>query len=134
MFGIELLAAQAPVYSYFLGPLDARMTEEHWNRLPPGALVFDPEPSRATTVFGRFTDAAYTWFQFKPGWQALVDAPDPFALQAAGYDFLYLDQQYFDGLSPDDQQGLAGPCVQLVDEASNDTGAFRRLYDIRACR
>ena len=58
MFGVELPAIQKPVPSYFLIDLDARMLQDHWNRLEPGALVFDPIPSRATTLFGRFTNSS----------------------------------------------------------------------------
>jgi hypothetical protein len=134
MFGVELLAAQRPVYSYFLTPLDAQIGDAHWNRLPPGALVFDPEPSRATTIFGRFTDAAYTWFSFKPEWNQLHDEPDPRALQAAGFDYLYFDQAYWDEIGPLWQQRLQDPCVRLVDQAENSVGEFRRLYDLSACR
>ena len=41
--------------------------------LDKGALVFDPNPFRATTLFGRFTDANTSWYASKPAWQALND-------------------------------------------------------------
>jgi hypothetical protein len=134
MFGVELLAAQRPVYSDFLTQLDEQMGDAHWNRLPPDALIFDPDSSRATTVFGRFTDSAYTWFEFKPAWKQLRAAPDPLVLQAAGFDYLYFDQRYWDEIGPTWQQRLQDPCLQLVDEVSHSSGDFRRLYDLSACR
>ena len=135
MFGVELLAVQRPVYSYFLSPLDVKMYEAHWNRLEPKALVFDSDPSRATTVLGLFTDSSYTWFQNKPEWEHLLAAPDPAALRAAGYAYLYLDNEYWNGLTPEMQQSLQAACVKQVDEFSQpDSGAFRRLLDVRTCR
>lgn len=134
LFGVELLAAQRPVYSDFLTQLDGQMEAAHWDRLPPGALVFDPDPSRATTVLGRFTDAAYTWFSYKPSWEALRADPDPRAMRAAGFDFLYFDHAYWNDIGPSGQQRLQDACVQPVGQAENERGEFRRLVDIRACR
>jgi hypothetical protein len=134
MFGIELIAIQRPVYSYFITPLDARMTRAHWDRLEPGALVFDPQPSRATTVLGRPTDSSYTWYRTKPEWETLRAAPDPFQLRAAGYRYIYLDNRYWDGIPVEIQQALSGACVKMTSEANDDQGNFRRLLDISACQ
>jgi hypothetical protein len=140
LFGIELIAARKPVYSYFLSSMDVQMEKEYWNRLEPDALVFDPSPSRAPTVFGRFTDAYLTWMDPKPEWQELVAAPDPYQLQAAGFDYVYFDIRYWENLSPENQALLESPCVVLVKQvdgtrSENDLRAdFRRLLDIRACK
>lgn len=134
MFGVELLAGQRPVLSYFLTPLDNQMMTAHWNRLPPDALIFDPEPSRGTTVLGRFTNSSTTWFENKPAWKQLRAAPDPYALQAAGFDYLYLDQVYWESIELVYQQRLQAPCVKLVDEVTGMSDDFRRLYDLGACR
>jgi hypothetical protein len=133
MFGIELMAVQHPVYSYFLTHQDVVMYQEHWNQLTPGSLVFDPEPSRGATVFGRPTNAAYTWYAYKPEWEQLRAAPDPAALRAAGYSYLYLDNRYWDEIGPQFQQSLQSPCVKTIDRLENGAN-FRHLIDIQNCR
>lgn len=134
MSGVEFIAIQRPVYSYFLTPLDARMTSAYWDRLEAGALVFDPTPYRAPTVLGRSTNSSFTWYQTKPEWDALRSTPDPFQLRAAGYSYLYLDNRYWDALAPEIQQAYAHACVKPVGEAADDQGNFRRLFDIHACQ
>jgi hypothetical protein len=133
MAGIELIAVQRPVYSYFLTPLDARMARAHWNRLAPGALVFDPVPYRAPAVLGRATDSNFTWYQSKPAWEALYQAPDPARLAAAGYRYAYLDNQYLDQIGPDFQAAFSR-CASVIDEVAGSDGSFRRLLDLQNCK
>lgn len=133
MAGSDLVAIQRPVYSYFLTPLDARMARAHWNRLEPGTLVFDSIPYRAPTIFGRPTDSNDTWYQSKPAWDALVQAPDPAKLRDAGFRYLYLDNQYWDGLTPQIQAALK-QCGRVMDEADDPSGTFRRLIDLQGCQ
>jgi len=52
-FGIQLIAIQKPTLPLFITELDARMEKRHWNQLAPDAMVFDPDPLRVVTVFGR---------------------------------------------------------------------------------
>lgn len=140
LFGIELIAAQKPVYSFFLNSLDVQMEKMYWNKLEPDALIFDPIPPRATTVFGRFTDAHLTWHEPKPEWKELVAAPDPYQLNAAGFDYVYYDISFWENLSPEYQALLGSPCVVQVEQvdgyrSENDLRAdFRRLLDIRNCK
>ena len=132
IFGSVLSASHRPTYSYFLTDLDARIYDQYWDQLEPGSLVFDPEPERGTTLFARFTNAAYTWYDFKPEWKALRNAPTPATLRAAGYRYLYLDQRYWRDLSPQSQESLRAPCVKLLVE-TEDSNGFRRLFDLKAC-
>lgn len=134
MFGIQLAAIQSPVYSYFITPLDAQMTKAHWNRLETGALIFDPSPARGTTVLGRPTNSAYTWYATKPEWEALRSAPDPVQLRAAGYRYVYLDNGYWDEIGLTYQKQFTQPCVKQIDEVVDGQNNFRRLLDIDACQ
>ncbi len=133
MFGVQLVAIQRPVYSYFITSLDAQMARAHWNRLAPGTLVFDPTPYRAPTLFGRLTNSSYTWYAAKPEWEALVQAPDPYHLRAAGFSYAYLDNRYWDDLAVQYQPALSQGCVKVLDEVSDKQGNFRRLIDLRGC-
>lgn len=134
MAGVQLPAAQRPVYSSFLTTLDARMSRAYWNRLAPGALVFDAIPYRSPAIFGRPTDSSYTWYQTKPEWEALLKTPDPRRLAAAGFRYAYLDNRYWDQLDPHLQQALSGGCVQTVGRMDDPQGNFRLLLDLSACR
>ena len=134
LFAVEMVAIPKPVESYYLNELDGRMFKYYWNKLEPGALVFDPSPSRAPTVFGRATDSSLTWFDEKPAWQALAAAPDPVKIKAAGFDYIYLDNIYWGNLDFASRDLLNGPCVKVVQEYENSMRETRRLLDIRACR
>ncbi len=135
LFGFEMLAAVTPVRATFVDVLDARAEADYWNRLEPDALVFDPNPSRSTTIFGRKIDSGITWYETKPAWEALVSAPVLADLRAAGYDYLYFDQAYWDQLAPQYRRSLEDPCVKLVKqyEWQGPPYDFRRLLDIRQC-
>lgn len=133
LLGIELIAIQRPVVSYFITDSDVAMYQKYWNRLDPNSMVFDPVPSRSGTLFGRFSDAAYTWYQYKPQWQALREKPDPAVLQQAGYGYFYLEEEYYDQLGPEVQGRLKDPCVVLVDQVEEGK-KIKRLLDIRSCR
>jgi len=133
MFALAVPAVQKPVYSYFVTVLDDRMAWAYWNRLEPDALVFDPYPIRAPTLFGRLTNSSYTWYEYKPEWVALRDSPDPYRLNQAGYHYLYLDNFYWESIASQ-QQAFDVPCVEMIDELYDDEGNFRRLFDISACR
>ncbi len=140
LFGIQLLAIQRPVLATFITPLDAKMSQDYWNRLRPGALIFDPEQFRAPTLFGRFTVSSPTWYTTDPNWQVLKAAPSPQALRAAGFDYVYLNRDYWDALPPATQASFAAPCVKQIAEVvgihslQDYTKDFRRLLDIRTCQ
>ncbi len=138
-FGIQLIAVQKPTLPLFITELDARMEKRHWNQLAPDAMVFDPNPLRVVTVFGRATDAMTSWTP-KDEWAALVDDPDPRALNAAGYDYVYFGIEYWDELPKDTQKELQDACVKIVDEVQGIRSLddyrkdFRRLLDITGCK
>ena len=140
LFGIQLLAIQRPVLATFLTPLDARISREYWNKLDPEALVFDPVVFRAPTVFGRFTDSSPSWYARDPGWQSLAAAPDPRAIHAAGFDYMYFDKDYWDNLSAAQQAALSASCIRQVAQVDgihseqDYSKDFRRLIDISACK
>jgi hypothetical protein len=140
LFGIQLLAIQRPTLATFITPLDAKMSQEYWNKLNVEAVVFDPVVYRAPTVFGRFTDSSPSWYTKDANWQALVAAPDPRALHAAGFDYMYFDKDYWDGLTQAQQSSLTAPCVKQVAQVDgnhseqNYAKDFRRLLDISACQ
>ena len=135
MLGVQLPNIKNYQFSYFIAPIDARMEEIYWNKLEANALVFDPTPSRAATIFGRNTDAGFTWYAMKPTFVDLVSSPDAYKLFAAGFSYAYISQNYWEKLTQDQQAEFDQPCIVLMHEEI-DPGAdkdWRKLYDIRQC-
>lgn len=131
----EFFAIQQPVLSYFIDPLDVKMMEHHWNKLEEDSLVFDPLPSRSPTIFARASDSYTTWYQAKPEWRQLQKEPYLNGLVAAGYDYLYVDEIYWDELPRTVQESLDDACVLLVEEVTaKREPRYRRLYDLRGCK
>lgn len=135
LFASQMSAFYRPVASYFLSDLDVRMYEKYWNKLPAGAMVFDARTQRAAAIFARGSDSAETLYRERPDYIELVDAPDPVRVHAAGYDYMYYTNFYWD----DHKDLLDAACVKIVDQmddihsATGETGNFRRLVDIRDC-
>ncbi|MEJ5201230.1 MAG: hypothetical protein WHV66_03255 [Anaerolineales bacterium] len=135
LFGFELLSAPKPIYSTFIDVLDAQMMQRHWNSLETDALIFDPISYRAPTVFGRFTNSNITWYRSKPEWEKLTETPDPYAIRSAGFDYIYLDQKYWDQIGAKGRKLIEDSCVKVFDEVrAKRTDEFRRLLDIRNCQ
>ncbi len=138
LFAIELIAIPRPVYGEFVSDMDARFYEEYWDRLsPPSAWVFDPSTSRAPTLFGRQANSTIYWGVEQPEYLALVEDPDPYRLNAAGYSYVYADKAYWKGYALQLEQ----PCVRVlktVEGARLSHGElipdFRRLADISGCK
>lgn len=139
LFGVELIAMQQPRLPEYLQELDVKVAKEYWDRLPKDAVIFDPVPPRAPTIFARPTNAYVDW-RPKPEWAALVAEPDPYRLRLAGFSYVYFDITYWESLSPSWQAALEQSCVKKVGEwrgyrsPKDFRKDFRRLLDIRACQ
>jgi len=138
--GIVMLGVQMPniknhQYSFFIEPYDVQMTRLYWNQLDADALVFDPQPSRGSTVLGRYTQAGTTWYEPIDQFTNFLQTPDVYRLREAGYSYAYLDKTYWDELGLEGKSVFLQPCVNMiheVDEITHSQG-WRKLYDIRAC-
>ena len=140
LFAVQVIAIPKPVYSYFLRDLDVIVQKHYWNKLEPEAIIFDASPVRAVTVFGRYSQSHKTWYETRDDWQTMLENPDPYVLNTVGFDYIYLDIDYWDGLDRESQGSLAKPCVRQVDEFEGyrnppvDYGKdFRRILDISDC-
>lgn len=138
IFALQLIAIPRPVYTDFVTDMDARFYERYWNRLsPPSAWVLDPISSRAQSIFGRQADSMINWGVNTPEYLTLLENPDPYQLNAAGYHYIYADKEYW---KQHDVQ-LGQPCVQVLDTVEGVERArgglapdFRRLADISGCK
>jgi hypothetical protein len=120
--------------------MDVNMERDYWDRLKPDSLIFDPFPFRAVTIFGRPTRASLSGFERDPEWEAVLQAPDPYALNALGFGYMYFDIAYWENLAPYAQSGLEAACVRLIRQYDgirserDNRRDFRRLLDISECR
>lgn len=90
--------------------------------------------ARSPTIFGRATDSNTTWYQSKPEWNKLNEAPRPEDLRAYGFSYAYFDNKYWDSLPTDVQKALQEPCVVVVEEVEDWKHDNRKLLDIRSCQ
>jgi hypothetical protein len=138
LFAIQLIAIPRPVYTVFVTDMDAAFYEKYWNRLSPSsAWVLDPISQRSATIFGRQSDALVRWGVSKPEYVALLENPDPYQLNAAGYRYVYADKEYWKQY---DVQ-LEKACVKVLETIdgvkvarSGSAPDFRRLADISECK
>jgi sensor domain CHASE-containing protein len=124
------------VPAYFIEKIDIPMSSKYWNQLEPAAQVLDWKPERAVTLFGRISKVRSDIYVTLPEWQVLMADPTPQKAAQGGFSYIYMDDQWWDDLSPAQRETYQQPCVRLVDEVrySKDGKDFRRLYDIQSCQ
>jgi hypothetical protein len=114
--------------------MDARFSQSYWDALHEEAQVFDPQPYRAVTLFGRPVTTHQALRQQLPEFEALLDNFTPGAAADYGFDYLYFDDTWWWRLEPFQRDEFNRVCVVLMEERTDDLGGFRRLYDVGACR
>jgi len=135
IFRIQLYSISTPQYAYYIDGLDASFTADYWDKLPPGSQVLDRIAERSVTIFGRVTRASSGIYDPLPDWQALVADPEPDKVAAAGYDYIYMDRTWWEGLSAAQQSAFKQPCIDIIDSREQDNKTnYRLLVDVSACR
>ncbi len=139
VFGILSTAITMPKLSFFIDPLDARMSGAQWDQLRPDSLILDRIPYRAVTLFGRLTHSSppsgAVDFGTYPEWDALIENPDPVSAARSGYAYIYMEHLWWEELDASQQATYGQPCVILVEEIDDPgSGAWRRLLDISGCK
>jgi hypothetical protein len=134
LLGIQLTAITKPVQTYFADSADARISRMYWDALEPDAEVFDHTSYRSVTLFGRAVRSHETLYRKRPSWQRLVRNPDVFAIAGAGYSHIYVDEEWWNGLTEVQQASFDNPCVKRLAEVEDPKSGIRWLFDIEACR
>ena len=133
MLSVELIAIPVPQTTYYLKYSEENFARSYWNQLEPGAQILDSHPERAILLFGRASFAAKDVYQRAPEWNALVANPDPLSVSSEGYAYVYMDEEWWQDLSPNTQASYSMPCVNLVAQLELAGGRFRRLYKVADC-
>jgi len=129
-----LTAVPRGVISEEIAPLDAQLAKQVWDRLEPGSVVLDSHAWRSVVLTGRWARSTGIDGEALPEWEALVAEPDPAAIAAAGYRYVYLDTVWWRTISPKAQAALGDGCVRLVAAGEDDAdNGSRRLLDVGAC-
>jgi hypothetical protein len=134
MLSVELIAIPAPQTTYYLKSREGDFARQYWNRLEQNAQILDSYPERAVLLFGRASYAAEDVYQRSPTWEALIANPDPANVASAGYSYVYMDQNWWQALSPQIQAAYSQPCVQLVAEKTLSGNQDRKLFNVQACK
>ena len=134
VMGSLLTALQTSTFADEIAPFDAVMLQSYWDMLAPESDVLDSDPWRAVVVTGRLTRSSASGYETLPMWEQLVRDPFVGRIVTAGFDYVYIDQYWWDSMSGDQQSSYEDACVLLVDEAfDNAANGARWLYDLRAC-
>jgi len=127
LFSLQIAAMPKPIYAEHISNLDAQIYTKHWDTLAPGAMVFDPDPVRATITLGLHAISSNNYGPpSDPTYVALMADPKPHRINAAGYRYVYFDLPYWRKYAARFEQ----PCVVKLD-ALEDTGADNKLSDLR---
>lgn len=135
LFFIQWVAIARPRATYFVQEIDTGMSQKYWNRLAPGARVFDTLLIRSITLFGRPSGKAYLdIYHSLPEWQDLVNEYNPLKIAQAGYDYIYIDRETWQQLSVEQKQALQMACVHKVGEITAENNDFRWLLQLNQCQ
>ena len=134
--GITLASARTEILSDFMNGMDASIAKSTWNDLPKDALVFDPEGWRATALTGRMTIASPGGLHARTEeWTELYNDGVPADFAYAGFNYVYVDKNWWKAMGPERRSAFSAPCVIEVASASqSDPNDFRRLLDVRNCK
>lgn len=135
IFRVQLYSINSPQLAYFIDGLDAGYAVDYWNKLPASAQVLDRVPERAVTIFGHISRASSGIYDPLPDWQALINDPNPSRIASGGYDYIYMDRIWWEGLTTAQQEYFQQPCVGIMDQREQENKKdFRLLIDVSACK
>jgi hypothetical protein len=135
IFKSQLTSIRHQELSYYIDDLDASYAIDYWNKLPEGSQILDRVPERSVTIFGRITRTNSGIYVPLPEWEALIANPDPTQIAAAGYEYVYMDNVWWDTLTNAQRTNFLQPCIDVVDERKqNDDKDYRLLINVSACR
>lgn len=131
-------AAQTVLTEPEVRGIDARVAEDLWDRLAQNSLIFDPQGWRGTMLTGRLTrvvegNMSYNYTR-SPRWEAIRTDPSLRNLLEQGYQYVYIDDNWWNSISAEARESLSAECIQIIAEHSDTkSGELRRLIDLEGC-
>jgi len=133
--GPLLTSLHTSVFADGIELLDAKMLQSNWDMLTTGADVLDSDPWRAVVVTGRLTRSSSSSNSILPAWEELLGMPDVDRVLSEGYEYVYVDNYFWNSMTEDERTSYSQPCVKLVDEELDKVGIdMRRLFDLTSCK
>jgi hypothetical protein len=133
LLAVELIAIPVVQTTYYIQYKESDISKPYWNRLEKDAQILDSNPERAVLLFGRASFAATDIYKHSPIWEALIVSPGPASVASAGYSYVYMDEIWWQKLSPQIQAAYDQPCVQLVAEMKLAGSQTRKLFKVGMC-
>lgn len=136
LFPTQLIAVAQPQRTGFIANIDARFSQQQWNKLEPETWVLDLDyPYRSVVVLARGSGPAYLdAYRTLPGFRDLLAEPWPAEVARQGYAYVYIDEDTWQELAPELQEAYIQACVRTVLRLNEKPDIFRWLVDIRQCR
>ncbi len=134
IFGVQMTGMPNPQNTYFINPADARFARMYYDKFPTGTQILDKTPYRAVTIFGRAVKAYGSVYDPLPGWPELINDPDPDRVLGAGYQYIYMDQNWWATISQTTRDKLEFGCATYVGEPEYYKTSARWLIDLSGCR
>jgi hypothetical protein len=134
IFGVQLTTMPNPQNTYFVNPADARFARMYYDQLPDSAQILDKTPYRAVTIFGRAVRAYVSVYDPLPGWQALIDNPQPATVLEAGYQYIYMDNDWWSKIPAATRNELEYGCAVYVGDPEYYKQSARWLIDLSSCK
>ena len=137
--GTELTAAsQAVLTEDGMNGLDSRVARDVWDRLLPASQVFDPQTWRAVAITGRLTRVVEGNMSYDYGhsaeWERLRENPSVSQFLEDGFQYVYIDEVWWEGLTNAARASLSEACIQIVSEHHySDLHQFRQLINLEKC-
>jgi hypothetical protein len=134
IFGIQMTTMPNPQNTYFINPADARFAKKYYDKFPQGTQILDKTPYRAVTIFGRAVKAYESVYDPLPGWPELISNPEPAKVLDAGFQYIYMDQNWWATLPKTTRDMLEFGCATYVGEPEYYKTTARWLIDLTGCR
>jgi len=132
--GSLITAIPRATFSYQIADLDVHMTRRVWDQLPEDALVISAHEWRTVPVTGRLTRTSSDNTTSLDTWLEYVESPSLEVLVNAGFDYIYVDELWWQDMSTEVKHSFSRECVRLIEEVEDTSEThFRRLYDISRC-
>ena len=132
----QLSAIGTPVLSEGMDGWDARLSAQEWGSLPDNGWIFDPSSFnwRAAVLTGNPTLISSDSFS-QSELDSLRQHPTIADLSKYGYEYVYIDEDWWKTLSLTDQQELEQACVKEIAGISDaENGITRRILSIADCK
>ncbi len=133
---VQLSAINKPVLAEGIDGWDARISSEIWGKLTGDGWIFDSASQnwRAAILSGNATLLSSDTFT-EGDWDDLRENPRITEFLDHGFGYIYIDEDWWNGLEQADREELSQSCITEVARVENtENGILRRLIKITDCQ